>query len=238
MAQNVWHVHKFGGSSLADASCFRRVANILMAESADRQAVVVSAMGGMTDALLNLVAAAETSADTIESGLRAIEERYAPTVLELVGGTPAADAVLEQFHTELGDAADVLQAISLVRAAADRSRDLVTGFGEIWSARLLGAFLANEAGATDRERDVKWVDARDLIVVRHGEMGPAVQWSPSCDNTARHFSADTSGIVIVTGFIASDPEGLQTTLGRNGSEYWALCSKRRRFTSGPMSTGS
>jgi len=215
MSQNAWHVHKFGGSSLADAQCYRRVASILLAESVDRQAVVVSAMGGVTDALLNLVAAAEKSADAIEPGLRAIETRYTATVSELVD-----DAVLQPFRVELGNAADILHAISLVGAAADRSRDLVAGFGEIWSARLLSAFLASEMRHGD-ECTVKWVDARELIVVRHGEMGPAVQWDSSQQNTTRHFTADTHGIVVVTGFIASDPQGLQTTLGRNGSDFSA-----------------
>ena len=218
MNQNAWHVHKFGGSSLADASCFRRVANILLTEPAVRQTVVVSAMGGMTDALLALVASAEQSADTIEAGLQAIQERYAATVQELIGATPRVGTILQQFQDDLGDATDILHAISLVGAAADRSRDLVAGFGEIWSARLLGAFLTHEAGD---KQDVKWVDARELIIVRHGEMGPAVQWGPSQDNTAQLFSAETTGIVVVTGFIASDPEGLQTTLGRNGSDFSA-----------------
>ncbi len=218
MTQNAWQVHKFGGSSLTDARCFHRVANILMTNPADRQAVVVSAMGGMTDALLNLVAAAEKSAESIDAGLRAIEERYVATVHELIGSTSSADSVLQPFHSELRDAADILHAISLVRAAADRSRDLVAGFGEIWSARLLAGFLDKQTGS---QCDVKWVDARDLIVIRHGEMGPAVQYDPSHDNTVRHFTDETSGIVVVTGFIASDPEGLQTTLGRNGSDFSA-----------------
>ena len=218
MIQNAWQVHKFGGSSLSDARCFRRVASILLAEPADRQAVVVSAMGGMTDALLTLVSSAEKSADSIEAGLQAIEARYESTVHELIGQSPQAETVLTPFRAELGDAADLLHAISLVGAASDRSRDLIAGFGEIWSARLLGAFLSQEV---DGRRDAKWVDAREIIVVRHGEMGPAVQWAASRDNAARHFTDETSGLVVVTGFIASDPEGLQTTLGRNGSDFSA-----------------
>ncbi|MAF82681.1 MAG: bifunctional aspartate kinase/homoserine dehydrogenase I [Gammaproteobacteria bacterium] len=221
MTQNAWQVHKFGGSSLADAQCFSRVADILLTESSARQAVVVSAMGGKTDALLTLVSAAEVSAAAIEPGLLTIKERYAQTVQELIGGTPAADAIMDQFQAELGDAADVLQAISLVRAAADRSRSLISGFGEIWSARLLSAFLANKVANEDRECDVKWVDARELIVVRHGEMGPAVQWDASREKMSRHFTTETNGIAVITGFIASDPEGLQTTLGRNGSDFSA-----------------
>ncbi len=221
MTQNAWHVHKFGGTSLADAACFRRVARILLAQSAPRQAVVVSAMGGMTDALLTLVAAAEESAAAISSGLRSIEERYGATVQELLGEDESAAAVLQQFQVESSQARDILQAISLVGVAADRSRDLVAGYGELWSARLLGAFLALEVAAKGAECAVKWVDARELIVVAHGEMGPSVQWPASRNNTIQHFSADTGGIVVVTGFIASDPEGLHTTLGRNGSDFSA-----------------
>ena len=63
MSDKPWQVHKFGGSSLADETCFRRVAGILLATPSARQAVVVSAMGGMTDALLHLVMLAERADD-------------------------------------------------------------------------------------------------------------------------------------------------------------------------------
>ena len=59
MADNRWKIHKFGGSSLADADCFRRVAGLVMAYDDRRLGVVVSAMGGMTDALIHLAVLAE-----------------------------------------------------------------------------------------------------------------------------------------------------------------------------------
>ena len=62
MATAAWQVHKFGGSSLADPECFRRVTKNLLGQDGGRQAVVVSAMSGMTDGLLNLVSLAEQSA--------------------------------------------------------------------------------------------------------------------------------------------------------------------------------
>ena len=52
MTDNRWKIHKFGGSSLADADCFRRVAGIILARDDARLGVVVSAMAGMTDALI------------------------------------------------------------------------------------------------------------------------------------------------------------------------------------------
>ena len=51
VAESSWKIHTFGGSSLADAGCFRRVAALLLDYSDARIGVVVSAMGGMTDAL-------------------------------------------------------------------------------------------------------------------------------------------------------------------------------------------
>jgi aspartokinase/homoserine dehydrogenase 1 len=52
-----WKIHKFGGSSLADAGCFRRVAGLVLERDDTHLGVVVSAMGGMTDALLALTKA-------------------------------------------------------------------------------------------------------------------------------------------------------------------------------------
>ena len=54
-----WIVHKFGGSSVADADCFRRVADIIEASPNPREAVVLSACRGVTDALLDSVTLAE-----------------------------------------------------------------------------------------------------------------------------------------------------------------------------------
>jgi len=221
MKAESWQVHKFGGTSLTDAGRFRRVADILLAGRCGRKAVVVSAMGGMTDALLRLVSAAEKSASEIAPGLDAVAERYRETARALLPDDAAAAVVLDRFDADLRDAADVLQAISLVRSAAERSRDLVAGFGELWSARLLAAFLEAKAGADRDAPIIRWIDARELIIIRQGEMGPAVVWEASRANAKRLFRDKQDCINVVTGFIASDEEGLHTTLGRNGSDFSA-----------------
>jgi aspartokinase/homoserine dehydrogenase 1 len=216
-----WHVHKFGGTSLGDADCFRRVADILLDEPVARQAVVVSAMARTTDALLGLVAAAEQSAPDIATRIDAIATRYQSTVLALVKQKHGSDEILKSFRSDLEDLRDVLRAIALVRQAGDRSRDLIAGYGEIWSSRLLAAYLTERARAFDRGRAVHWIDARELIVIERGEMGPAVLWDESRVNAGRHFTQDTFGIAVITGFIASERSGLHTTLGRNGSDFSA-----------------
>ena len=70
-----FRVFKFGGSSVADAACMRRVADIIEAEPAGPLAVVLSASKGVTDDLLNLVSAAERQQPTA-AALAAVRQRH------------------------------------------------------------------------------------------------------------------------------------------------------------------
>jgi aspartokinase/homoserine dehydrogenase 1 len=210
-----WKIHKFGGSSLADADCFRRVAKIALDLSGERIGIVVSAMGGMTDALLELVELAAGGNEFAE-GLDAIGARYADTAGDLLG-KERLDGVLADWHADAGDIRDVLKAAALVSSASERSRDIVAGYGEIWSARLLAAVLASLSD----QRGGAWIDARKVIRVQQLELGPSVLWPQSRERFAKVLPGDFSGVAVITGFVASDEDGLQTTLGRNGSDYSA-----------------
>ena len=210
-----WIVHKFGGTSLADAECYRRVARIVGAPCDANVAVVVSAMGGVTDQLLGLIGKA-VSGERPSDSLDALRARYAAVAGELLPGEHAAPLV-ENFERDLGDIQHVLKALSLVRSASHRSRDLVSGFGELWSARLMAEVLRTCQG----ERDVKFVNARDVLVTERGEMGPVVDWEATRARRSDVIPPDFAGVVVITGYIASSKDGLPTTLGRNGSDYSA-----------------
>jgi aspartokinase/homoserine dehydrogenase 1 len=211
-----WKIHKFGGSSLADADCFRRVAGIILGSDDSRLGVVVSAMAGMTDALIELAVLAERDDAGFETALHSIGERYSEAAKSLLEGQALID-VLDAWVKDADDVIDVLKAIALVKSAPQRNRDVVAGFGEIWSARLLAAFLGQEAG----ERGGTWLDARNVVTVRDAELGPTVLWDESQSKMDKALPADFEGIVVITGFIAADEAGLQTTLGRNGSDHSA-----------------
>ncbi len=210
-----WIVHKFGGTSLADAECYRRVARIVGAPCDANVAVVVSAMGGVTDQLLGLIGKA-VSDERLTDSLDALRARYSAVAGELLP-TENAAALVKNFERDLDDIRQVLKALSLVRSASYRSRDLVSGFGELWSARLMAEVL----GTSQDERDVEFVNARDVLVTERGEMGPVVDWEASRARRAEVIPSDFAGIVVVTGYIASSRDGLPTTLGRNGSDYSA-----------------
>ena len=211
-----WTVHKFGGSSLADAACFRRVAAIVMDQPPGNACVVVSAIGGMTDALLDLIGSASSEQDSAPA-IAALRERYVGIVEALLQPDGARDLIV-QFDEDVADIVSVLKALALVKTASNRSRDMVSGFGELWSARLLAALLRSQA--RDGEA-VLFVDARDILVVEAGEMGVGVVWDLAQARCREHLSEDFSGKAVVTGFIARDRDGLQRNLGRNGSDYSA-----------------
>ncbi len=213
---NAWVVHKFGGTSVHDAACFRRVADIIAGQETPRQAVVLSAARGVTDALLGLVDLAGRQDPAVATGLQALRDRHRAIAEDLLDKEGAA-RWLQRFDQDRVDLEGVLHTTSLLRSAAQNVRDLIAGYGEIWSTTLMAAFLESRRGATP----VRWLDARQCLVVQWGPLGPAVQWEVSRARLNESGAADFSGTLVIPGFVARDPAGVQTTLGRNGSDYSA-----------------
>jgi bifunctional aspartokinase / homoserine dehydrogenase 1 len=217
VAPTSWVVHKFGGSSVADADCFRRVAEILESQPPSRLAVVLSACRGVTDALLELVALAERQDTGYQAGLAALRERHSVIAREVLS-TEAARTYVAGLDRDTHDIEGILHTVGLTRSAAHNVRDLIAGYGEIWSTKLFHRLFearGRRAGRTE------WLDARRVVVVEWGSLGPAVLWRESQENLARVLESEFSGTLIVTGFIASNRRGVQTTLGRNGSDFSA-----------------
>ncbi|MGB5346383.1 MAG: hypothetical protein WBN23_09485, partial [Woeseia sp.] len=189
-----WKMHKFGGSSLYDADCFKRVAEIIAKESVARTGVVVSAMGGVTDRLLRLTVLAERDDKGFVDELDALGERIAAAATALL--TPAARSlILDQWSQDARDLTDILKSIAAVKSAPQRSRDLVSGYGELWSARLLAAYLAEKLG---NDRGGVWLDARKILTIRHGELGPAVNWQQSQRRFDEQLADFDEGVVVIT----------------------------------------
>jgi aspartokinase/homoserine dehydrogenase 1 len=209
-----WRVHKFGGSSVADAVCMERVARILEEDPHPRLGVVLSACRGVTDALLNLVATAERQEGALIEQIEAL--RHRPEVIaDTLLAAPARHEFLTSLAQDCRDISGILHTVALIRSASQPVRDLIAGYGEIWSTRLFSAYLRNRGR---RPGHVHWIDARDVVSVEWGPLGPAVRWVESQANAAR-ITPREPATLIITGFIARDPKGLQTTLGRNGSDF-------------------
>lgn len=212
-----WKVHKFGGSSVADAACMRRVAAIVEADAAPRKAVVLSACRGVTDALLNLVSAAERQDPGLEDAIEAVRQRHVGIAAELIPGA-TGDEYVAGLSRDCRDIVGILQAVRLTRSASTTIRDLISGYGEIWSTQLFERYLRARGTGSG---SVRWIDARKVLLVEWGPLGPGIRWNQSRDNLAAQVEVGYTGTLVVTGFIATDTHGLQTTLGRNGSDFSA-----------------
>lgn len=206
-------VLKFGGSSLATAERIRAVTGIVNESlAAGRVAVVVSAMGGVTDALVALGDEAASGRD-YHARLDDLRARHRQTAAELLPADEAAEAFtgIDSVLDELGS---LLHGVSLVGECSPRTGDTVLSCGERLSARLLAASLCS--GGTRAE----FCDARGLIVTDRSFGNAQVEMEATGERIRGHF-ASASPIQIITGFIASDGNGDTTTLGRGGSDYTA-----------------
>ena len=209
-------VHKFGGTSLADAERFRAVADIVLARPEPRRAVVVSAMAGVTDTLMRAVGLAGARDPAYEHEVEALRERHHRTAAALLPPA-AAEAACEAMERELADAGDVLRAGWILRHSPRGAADMVAGLGEVWSARLLAAHLAARgAGGA-------WLDAREVLVAEPVKGTARVDW-PASHERLRCWAETHGGLpatLVVTGFVARTAAGVPATLGRNGSDYSA-----------------
>jgi bifunctional aspartokinase / homoserine dehydrogenase 1 len=212
-APSSWVVCKFGGSSVADAECFGRVAAIVESLPAPKVAVVLSASRGVTDALLQLVVLAERQDDAWRAQLKALRERHAQMAAALLPATAVAE-YLAEFDHDAADLDSVLRTTQVMRTAGEHVRDKVSGYGELWSTRLFWRVLQQRG----KRGKVQWIDARACVIVQWGALGPGIRWHKSTEKLLQLLDPAATTLVI-TGYIASDLDGIQCTLGRNGSDF-------------------
>ncbi|AWV08446.1 bifunctional aspartate kinase/homoserine dehydrogenase I [Marilutibacter maris] len=205
------HAHKFGGSSLADAERLRAAAALSDDAAAAARIVVVSAMQGVTDALVALADAACGLRDW-QPDWTLLVQRHLDTADALLPDAAVAGAAKAALEHELEGLRERLATLAAGHGD-DSDRAWVHGLGEVLSSHLLHAALGGE--------DAGWarLDAREVLCVHPGELGVAVDWEASRDRLARWRQRHPQEHVVVTGFVASDARGRPTTLGRNGSDH-------------------
>jgi bifunctional aspartokinase / homoserine dehydrogenase 1 len=209
-------VHKFGGTSVADAKCFRNVAQIINALREERRLIVVSAMAGITDQLVQAVHVAGKRDFGYRDIMAAVGARHRQTIAELLPAEPAG-RLCEVLTRDLAIIEEVLHVTTVLRGYSRNGLELVSGYGEVWSAQILAALLQQDSG------DVDWIDAREVLTVTRTETGADVVWQDS-RTRANAWLARRGGFpktVVITGFVASTEEGVAATLGRNGSDFSA-----------------
>ncbi|WP_028111413.1 bifunctional aspartate kinase/homoserine dehydrogenase II [Ferrimonas kyonanensis] len=197
-------LHKFGGSSLADAECYRRVAHVIQTQGQCGDLVVVSAAGKTTNALLKLVALASS------------DLAWQPELEAVIGfQQQLVQALLGEQGAGLAAALDVdqRQLQQLLQCQGVDGAE-VQAFGELWSARLLAALLCQQGAPATA------LDARDFLILHTG-VQPQPDWAGSAQRLHRCLAERPNQRLVITGYYGSDGGGRTRLLGRNGSDYSA-----------------
>jgi aspartate kinase len=219
MNNNNLQVMKFGGTSVGNAECIRRAAEIVARAAGEVSVVVVvSAMGGVTNRLIEAAQASATGdIDAAGNLAEALQRQHDDAIEMLVGAGDRRAQLAAEMNQIIQEVTSLCRGIALLRELTPRTLDAISSVGERLSARLMASTL--------RELGVKAVavDATELIVTDNLS-GRA---EPLMAETRERASAKLSPLLaegsvpVVTGFIGATVDGKLTTLGRGGSDYSA-----------------
>ncbi len=208
-------VLKFGGTSVANAENISKVVAIsTKALEKDKVMVVVSALGGTTDLLIDTGKLAAAGDETYKEKLSAVEQRHMQTAKELI---PVArqSSILSEIKRQINELEAICEGVFLLRELSARTLDRIVSFGELMSSVILSHKL------NSLEVSHVWKDSRQLITTDSNYSFAAVNFDIT-NKTITHFvKLNPSSLYIFPGFIAADANGITTTLGRGGSDYTA-----------------
>jgi aspartate kinase len=208
-------VMKFGGTSVEDPAAITRTAGIVAGRVAlgKRPVVVVSALAKVTDQLLRAAAAAgvgdRTGALAISSRLRC---RHRDTAVALLKDPGDLVTLIDQKFDSLDE---ILRGLAAILELTPRISDLVVSYGERISSRIVAAAFG------ERGIDAAHVDARDIIVT-DSQFQKAIPQDSIIEKRAAEKLRpllNQGKVPVLGGFIASNEEGITTTLGRGGSDF-------------------
>ena len=211
-------VQKFGGTSVADPEAIQRLIQIVRAaRSRDKRgpAVVVSAMSGVTDALLAIASAAGAGrTDDALARIEQLRERHNKTACALAPQAAGGD-LGTQIRAQFDDLAALARALAVLREVSPRTLDVVAAAGELLSSRIVAAALT-AAGV-----EAEWVDARQAIVTNadHMRAVPLNEETSAALRSSVLAAIDAGRVPVLGGFVGATKDGHTTTLGRGGSDY-------------------
>ena len=182
-------VLKFGGSSVANATQIRQVLNIL-ANQDKPMAVVVSALGGVTDSLQALGTLAAKGDAAYSDQLKEIEARHINLVQELI---PVANrsAILSNTKQMLNQLETILDGVYMIRELSPKTKDTLLSFGELLSH----AIIAHAAKASGLDAVAK--NTQDLVVTKYSLGRTLVDYSTTNKNVTSFFEDNTHQVVIL-----------------------------------------
>ncbi|NVK29155.1 MAG: aspartate kinase [Flavobacteriia bacterium] len=206
---DVFRVYKFGGASVKDAEAVRNVVNIIRNYAEEPMVVVVSAMGKMTNALEEVVAAVMAQEETdIHHSIQKVIDFHRVIGEELFSENHPAWESIERYFNQLRTEAKLRTSESYGEVY-----DRLICFGELLSTQIIHAVLL-DAGLNST-----WHNAQEIIITNGHHRRATVDFVET-ERIAQQ-SISPSGIHVVQGFLGATADGVPTTLGREGSDYTA-----------------
>lgn len=210
-------VLKFGGTSVGSAPMIERVCSIIAAAPAER-VVVISAMSGVTDAILDVLKRVVRDESAIEPFLADLRRRHVEA-LESGEATPAErERVTAEVEAQLQRFERLLYGIAYTEETTGKTRDLALSFGERLSVRVLAGLLRSRGVKSDA------LDADEAGILTDGVFGNATPLMPGIEHNLQRsiVTRVRAGVTpVMTGFFGVDASGHVTTFGRGGSDYTA-----------------
>jgi bifunctional aspartokinase / homoserine dehydrogenase 1 len=206
-------VLKFGGTSCGTVASIQSVLNIIKAkQSKEGQiAAVFSAMGGVTNKLIEAGRLATQNDSTYFDLVKEIENRHFEVVRVLID-VKSQSKVFANIRTIINELEDLLKGVSLIREISARTSDLIVSFGERLSTTLIYEILHAQGV------DCQYLDARKVIRTDDNFGIASVNFTVT-DRQIQEYFSKTKSLQLITGFIGSTEKGETTTLGRGGSDY-------------------
>ena len=207
------NVLKFGGTSVASSENITKVIAIV-ASRKEKLIVVVSALGGITDLLLEAAQKTTQKDITYKQLFKEIEDRHLTCIKELIP-VKEQSSILALVKTKLNQLETILDSAYALQETSARTLDIISSFGELLSSTIISHAMAL------KNFNVVLKDARELIKT-DGNYGKATVNFETTNNLCEAYFLKTKyNVTIVPGFVASSSNGETTTLGRGGSDYTA-----------------
>ena len=206
-------VLKFGGSSVANSANIHKVVAIVQsAIQKETTVLVVSALGGVTDNLLQTGELASKADENYKELLKKMENRHLDAVRELLPiqqQSTTLSLVKQQFNELDG----ICDGVFLLGELSPRTKDRIVSYGELLSSIIISAKLQSLG------IDQVWIDSRKLISTNSHHGNAVVDFGKTEKNIQDHFKQNPHQLYVAPGFISSDANHNTTTLGRGGSDY-------------------
>lgn len=195
---------KFGGSSVGDAERIKNVCGIIKSRLNEKPIVVLSAVKGITDKLIETATKAAND-DDVSKELEGIREKHHKILRDLGLDENLVGSQLREFER-------VIDKIFVMKKTTLELMDEVQSFGERMSVRIAAAYL-NKIGVK-----AKAFDAYDIGMITTPDYGKA-EPLPDTEEKINEKLKKIKEVPVITGFIGKDSAGNITTLGRGGSDY-------------------